>query len=98
MRIRSFCAGLVLAAAATVLSTATAQAVPGNCTIGGSYPEVTSSCTSGTGEHRIVVKFRFLDPTLGFTYFVGPWAPVGTISATRVAGGGSVAEKWIDKR
>src|SRR5262245_39271694 len=98
MRIRSLSASLALAAAATVLSTATAHAVPDNCTIGGTFPYVNSSCTSGTGEHQIVVKFQFLDPTLGWTYFVGPWAPVGGVSETRTALGGFIVAKWVAKR
>lgn len=97
MRIRTLCAGLLLGAAALLATGAPAQAIPGSCTTSNSGTTYSSSCTSGTGEHRIAVWVKFLtSPT--YNTFYGPWAPVGGTSTTQATCGCTVQATWIEKR
>jgi len=75
-----------LATVGVVVGTASAaQAMPSNCTTvnGGTYAE--SLCTSGLGEHRVIMVQQHFMPGAGQIVCEGPWAPVGSISRTSCA-------------
>ena len=73
---------LALLAAATVVSAPGAQAAPTGCSITSrSYFQVSSSCTSGTGEQRVAAQA--CSGIWGCTVtqnFFGPWVPAGGTS------------------
>lgn len=83
-------AGMMLAAAPA------AQAAPGNCTIS-SGSNLSSLCTSGTGQHRIHAVLNPLDPRLPQRIILGNWAPVGQASvASNPWGPSYVVNAWTD--
>ncbi|WP_283134461.1 hypothetical protein [Rhizohabitans arisaemae] len=85
MRVKRWAASLsasALLAAGLVAGTAgAAHAVPTGCGPG-LHPDgyYYSSCSGGTGEHRIVIIERHHLPGVGPIDRYGPWQPVGTLS------------------
>lgn len=76
----------MLAAAVAVVGTeSAAQAMPSDCTTtnGGTYAE--SLCTSGVGEHQVIMVQQHFMPGVGQIVCEGPWAPVGSVSHTNCA-------------
>ena len=84
---------LIVMASLTLLATggvvvgsaSAAQAMPSSCSIvnGGTYAE--SLCTSGLGEHRVIMTQQHFMPGAGPIVCEGPWAPVGSVSRTTCA-------------
>jgi len=75
-----------LAASVAVVTTeSAAQAMPSSCTTvnGGTYAE--SLCTSGVGEHRVIMTQQHFMPGAGLIVCEGPWTPVGSVSHTNCA-------------
>jgi hypothetical protein len=69
-----------------VLTTAPAAAAPGGCSaraiVGAPYPGAESVCTSGTGQHRVILACK--SSQLGGTtqVYVGVWKGIGQVSRT----------------
>jgi hypothetical protein len=85
-RLIAIAALTMLASAFVVVGTeSVAQAMPVNCTTvnGGTYAE--SLCTSGVGEHRVIMTQQHFQPGAGPIVCQGPWAPVGSVSHTNCA-------------
>jgi hypothetical protein len=59
--------------------------MPSSCTTvnGGTYAQ--SVCTSGLGEHRVIMTQQHFMPGAGLIVCEGPWAPVGSVSHTNCA-------------
>jgi hypothetical protein len=76
---------MLTTAVAVVGTVSTAQAMPANCTTvnGGTYAQ--SLCTSGVGEHRVIMVQQHFMPGAGPIVCEGPWAPVGSVSHTNCA-------------
>ncbi|MEV6242840.1 S8 family peptidase [Lentzea sp. NPDC051838] len=58
---------------------------PGNCTVSNNGNSASSLCTTGVGQHRVVMVQRHFDPAVGLIACEGPWVGVGEISFTRCA-------------
>ncbi len=56
---------------------------PGNCTISNTSNSASSLCTTGSGQHRVVMVQRHFDPSVGLIACEGPWVAVGQTSSTR---------------
>src|SRR5688500_9794493 len=85
-RLTAIAALTMLASAFVVVGTeSVARAMPVNCTSvnGGTYAE--SLCTSGVGEHRVIMTQQHFQPGAGPIVCEGPWAPVGSVSHTNCA-------------
>ncbi|MFI6387125.1 hypothetical protein ACIBHY_31675 [Nonomuraea sp. NPDC050547] len=98
MRLRERVAAISAAmlSAGLVLSTTTpAHAVPDNCTVN-TYGVwmVTSTCTTGTGEHR--VSAVYINSGGHPQSATGDWAPVGGLSVAYTSG--YVTYSWVAKR
>ncbi|HET9141234.1 hypothetical protein [Actinophytocola sp.] len=76
---------MLATAVAVVATESTALAMPANCTTvnGGTYAQ--SLCTSGVGEHRVIMTQQHFQPGAGPIVCVGPWTPVGSVSHTSCA-------------
>jgi hypothetical protein len=97
MRIRTLCTCVLLGATGLLATGSPAQAIPGDCTITNSGRTYSSLCTSGTGEHRIAVRVRFLTSPLTMD-FLGEWAPVGGTSTVNASCGCNVEFAYTQKR
>ncbi|MEV8517849.1 hypothetical protein [Dactylosporangium sp. NPDC051484] len=92
-RAASFGTAVLLAFAIDAAVAQPASAVPSNCTISRSgTSQYSSLCTAGTGEHQIVVDWKFVNPWLPPDLYTsyGPWAGVGSVSTTTGIPGGAV--------
>src|SRR4051794_2848940 len=66
---------MLAASVAVVTTESAAQAMPSSCTTvnGGTYAE--SLCTSGVGEHRVIMTQQHFMPGAGLIVCEGPWTP-----------------------
>lgn len=74
-----------------------AFAAPENCTASYTGSWASSLCTTGTGEHRIMVLERHFMPGAGPILVEGPWAPVGSVSYTKIPPH-EIVNVWIQTR
>ncbi|MFF5233399.1 hypothetical protein [Dactylosporangium sp. NPDC000521] len=93
-RAASFGTAVLLALAIDAAVAQSASAVPSDCAISrdNSTNQYSSLCTAGTGEHRIVVNWKFVNPWLPPDVYTsyGPWVGVGSVSTTSGIAGGAV--------
>ncbi|TMR90951.1 hypothetical protein [Nonomuraea basaltis] len=84
--------------AALIVGLATpALATPTGCSYQVSSGSASSFCSGGTGEHRIHVLQRHFSPEVGPIAIEGPWAPVGSVSFTKITPH-TVVNVWIETR
>ncbi|MER7007358.1 hypothetical protein ABT297_30545 [Dactylosporangium sp. NPDC000555] len=93
-RAASFGTAVLLALAVDAVVAQSASAVPSDCTISRDNVthEYSSLCTAGTGEHQVVVQWKFVNPWLPPDVYTsrGPWAGVGSVSTTSGIPGSAV--------
>lgn len=98
MNLRKWVATTAGLSAALIVGLATpAMATPTGCTYQVGSGSASSTCTGGTGEHRIHVVQRHFSPEVGLIAIEGPWAPVGSVSFTRITPH-TVISVWVETR
>jgi hypothetical protein len=70
-----------LCLSAVALTPGPAMASPSGCTVTFSGQWASSHCTSGTGNHRVIVRQIHPRPDLNPILIVGPCVPVGQTSS-----------------
>jgi hypothetical protein len=101
MKAKRLATALSLSALMTAASLAgvasSASAAPTGCTLTYGSNWAQSSCTAGTGEHRVHMLQQHFMPGVGPIACAGPWAPVGSPSYTTCAHH-TIVNIWISTR